>query len=141
MRKSNGHSPLKQCRTRARPSLTWPSLPQLAAFDELVDQARAYSSHLLDLFHSGHTNYSCLKHPYHLNNQITSTTNAMNTATPPQKIHLSCFALLSTILMVSPLTPSVVATSYNLLCVPFSISLCWPRSPNTALPRSRNSSI
>lgn len=42
--------------------------------------------------------------------------------------------------MVSPLTPRVFATLYSLFWVPFKISFCCPRSPNTALPRSRNSS-
>lgn len=61
-------------------------------------------------------------------------------ATPPQKIHLSCFALLSTMRIVSPLTPSVFATLYSFFCVPLSISFCAPRSPRTARPRSRYSS-
>lgn len=60
--------------------------------------------------------------------------------TPTAKIHLSCFALRSTIRMVSPLTPSVFATLYNLFCVPFNISLCWPRSPRTACPLAKYSS-
>lgn len=70
----------------------------------------------------------------------TTQQNPKNTNTPAQKIHLSCFALRSTILIVSPLTPRVFATLYNRFCVPFSISFCAPRSPNTARPRSRYSS-
>lgn len=71
---------------------------------------------------------------------ITNQQNKKKTITPPQNIHLSCFALLSTILIVSPLTPNVFATLYSRRCVPFNISRCCPRSPSTARPRSRNSS-
>ena len=53
---------------------------------------------------------------------ITRKQNRKNTMTPPQKIHLSCLALLSTMRIVSPLTPSVFATLYSFRWVPFSIS-------------------
>jgi hypothetical protein len=76
----------------------------------------------------------------HLKKWITAQQKPTSTRTPPQKTHLSCFARRSTIRIVSPLTPSVFATPYNRFCVPFSISLCWPRSPSTARPRSRYSS-
>lgn len=71
---------------------------------------------------------------------MTKKQNTKKATTPPQKIHLSCLALLSTIRIVSPLTPRVFATLYNLLWVPLRISRCWPKSPSTARPRSRNSS-
>jgi hypothetical protein len=73
----------------------------------------------------------------HLSTKYTKTTN---TTTPVQKIHLSCFALRSTMRIVSPETPNVFATLYNFLCVFFRISRCSPRSPSTARPRSRYSS-
>jgi len=76
----------------------------------------------------------------HLRKCRTSQQNRKKHTTPPQKTNLSCFALLSTIRIVSPDIPNVFATLYNLLCVPFSISLCCPRSPRTARPRSKNSS-
>lgn len=70
----------------------------------------------------------------------TPQQNKKKITTPPQNIHLSCFARRSIVRIVSPLTPSVFATLYNRRCVPLSISRCWPRSPSTARPRSRNSS-
>lgn len=70
----------------------------------------------------------------------TNQQNRKNMTTPAQKIHLSCRARLSTILIVSLLIPSVAPTSYNLFCVPLSISLCVLRSESTALPRSKYSS-
>lgn len=44
------------------------------------------------------------------NQYKTKAQNEKNTITPPQNIHLSCFALRSTIRIVSPLTPRVLAT-------------------------------
>lgn len=41
---------------------------------------------------------------------ITSQQKRKKITTPAQNTHLSCFALLSTIRMVSPLTPNVFAT-------------------------------
>lgn len=76
----------------------------------------------------------------HRKKWITPQQKPTNTRTPPQNTHLSCFARRSTIRIVSPLTPNVFATPYNRFCVPLSISLCWPRSPSTARPRSRYSS-
>jgi len=84
-------------------------------------------------------NFTALK--THLSHLITKYANTKNKMTPPQNIHLSCLARLSTILIVSPEIPSVVPTSYNLLWVPFKISLCWPKLPSTSLPLSKNSSI
>lgn len=71
---------------------------------------------------------------------MTNQQNAKNIIAQVQKIHLSCFALLSTILIVSPLIPSVLATLYSFFCVPLSISLWSPKSPKTARPLSRYSS-
>lgn len=83
-------------------------------------------------------------HPSHPSSHprkcITAQQNPKKTTTPTPKTHLSCLALLSIILIVSPLTPNVPATLYNLFCVPFKISLCCPRSPRTAWPRARYSS-
>jgi len=70
----------------------------------------------------------------------TAQQNKKNINTPTQKIHLSCLARRSTIRIVSPLTPSVLATLYSRRCVPLRISRCSPRSASTARPRSRNSS-
>lgn len=53
----------------------------------------------------------------------TNTTNITNTINPPQNIHLSSFALLSTILIVSVLMPKVLPTPYSLRWVPFNSSL------------------
>ena len=58
-------------------------------------------------------------YPKYLN---TNQQNPKNMTTPAQNIHLSCFARLSTMRIVSPLTPSVFATLYSLRCVPFNIS-------------------
>lgn len=79
-------------------------------------------------------------HAFYLKYFNTSQQNAKNITAPPAKIHLSFFALRSTIRIVSPLTPSVFATLYNLFCVPFSTSRCWPRSPRAAWPRAKYSS-
>lgn len=84
--------------------------------------------------------HECLAIYHHRRKCNTAQQNAKNSSTPPQNIHLSCFARLETMRIVSPLTPSVFATLYSLRCVPFSISRCWPRSPSTARPRSRYSS-
>lgn len=78
--------------------------------------------------------------PFHLKKCSTAQQNAPKINTPAQKTHLSCLARLSTMRIVSPLKPRVLATLYSFRCVPLSISRCCPRSPSTARPRSRYSS-
>lgn len=94
--------------------------------------------------HRNHINYlhtyrRCYKGCYRRKCR-TSQTNIMNTATPPKNIYRSSRARLLIVRMVSPLSPSVLATLYSRRCVFLRISRCSPRSPSTARPRSRNSS-
>lgn len=123
----------------ARPSLTAHTksqTPPLRAKPKETEVPKAISIHE----NRGFTTREDKTRLNHLKKCRTAQQNRKKTTTPPQKIHLSCFALRSTMRIVSPLTPSVLATLYSLRCVPFKTSRCCPRSESTARPRSRNSS-